>query len=206
MTRNYVVQDGDCVASIAFEHGFHPDTIWEDPANETLRKERPHGYSLLPGDSLAIPDLRVRAEQAMTDKVHTYRRKGVPERLKLQLKDCGEPRAGVDYTLEIDGRTLEGTTDGDGRIEAWLSPDADQARLLVSGEQPLKLNLGFLKPAASDDGVRGRLRNLHFLAGNEDDAEALEAAIAAFQMQHGLEASGIPDPATRDKLLAEHKS
>ncbi len=40
MPEQHNVKRGECLSSIAFEHGFFAPTIWNDPANRTLREQR----------------------------------------------------------------------------------------------------------------------------------------------------------------------
>ena len=71
------VRPGDCIASIASERGFFPDTIWNDPANESLRTLRKDPYVLQPDDEVVVPDLRPKQVVCATGKRHTFRRRGV---------------------------------------------------------------------------------------------------------------------------------
>ncbi|WP_395841774.1 LysM peptidoglycan-binding domain-containing protein [Cystobacter fuscus] len=55
--KTHIVKKGDSIWSIARTHGFadwHP--IYEDPANQALRKLRPNPALIQPGDRIAIPD------------------------------------------------------------------------------------------------------------------------------------------------------
>ncbi len=52
----YVIKQGDHLALLAYKFGFDADAVWNDPANDALRKVRPKPNILLPGDQLYIPD------------------------------------------------------------------------------------------------------------------------------------------------------
>jgi hypothetical protein len=206
MGERHTVGEGECIASIAFARGFHPDTLWSDPGNEELRGRREHGYALLPGDVVAIPDKRAGESPCATDKVHTFRRRGVPEKLKIKLVEDGEPRADLSYVLVIDGRETRGKTTADGDLESWVSPSAQRATLRLAGEPAMELDLGFLHPINTTAGVRFRLRNLGFLRGDAGDDASLRDALLAFQTQHALEETGEASDATLKKLVDAHQS
>ena len=48
----YTVRQGDSIASIAFDHGFRWETIWQHPNNAGIRELRENPYVLHPGDEL----------------------------------------------------------------------------------------------------------------------------------------------------------
>jgi hypothetical protein len=206
MPKARVVRDGDCIASLGHAEGFHPDTIWNHADNAELRGERESGYVLVPGDVIAIPDLVERKERCTTTRRHVFRRLGVPEKLRLRLLDVDEPRANVDYVLEIGDQKQTGKTDREGRIQAWIPPSARRGRLVVGRDPPIDLDLGALQPSSSDVGLRARLKNLGFIDEEDVDDDHLRSRIALFQRRHGLEATGEADDATRRKLTEVHGS
>lgn len=147
-----------------------------------------------------------------TDARHTFHRKGVPTRLRVQLLDlAGAPRAGADYVLTVESVERRGKTDGAGWIDEWMSPRTRAASLSVAGmngepADTYELQLGELRPAAVVEGVQARLRNLGWyrgpLSGELDDATA--AALQAFQAAEGLPATGELDDATTSRLQRVH--
>lgn len=205
MPKSHVVRAGDCITSIAYANGFSPDALWNHALNDSLRKARPTGNQLVPGDVVWIPDLRGKREQGATDRCHCFRRVGVPERLRLQLVDVTGPRANTAYVLEIDGARVEGTTDGDGRLEQPISPAATRGTLTV-GNEVHALQLGHLQPVSTEAGVRARLHNLGFLPDEDAASDALARAIGFFQAHNQLTVSHELDPPTRARLEAAHGS
>lgn len=206
MPKEHKVKQGECIASIAFEHGFHPDTLWDHADNASLRSQRDSGYVLLEGDLVHVPDLRLREVQAATGRVHRFRRRGVPEKLKIQLLDVDRPRANLAYVLEMDGKRIEGTTDAEGRLEHWIPASAKSGRLILGENESFDLQLGHLEPVTTEAGARARLKNLGFLDREDADAEDLRRGVLFFQKRQELDATGALDAPTQQKLLSLHGS
>ncbi len=209
-TGNYEVQQGDCVSSIAFRAGHRWQTIWDDPGNQELKQKRDPNV-LLPGDRVYIPPLRIKEEDRATGKRHRFVLIGVPEILRMVVKEFDEPLANQPYRLNVDGRWYEGTTDAEGKLEQEIQPDAQKGILLVGeGEEAMEyeLNLGHLDPIESITGVQERLDNIGYDPGSLDGdlTEQTKAAIAAFCAAHDLdppEDGGIDD-AFLEKLKEAH--
>lgn len=205
MPTSYPVKAGDCIASIAFEHGFFPDTLWRDPANAALREERGDPNVLVEGDQVTIPDLRPKEVSCATSRTHVFKRRGVPEKFKLQLMRRGRPRGDLPYRLEVDGAVVaEGRTDARGRIEVYIPPNASSGKLVLGESEEYELQLGRLAAADTEAGARARLVNLGLLETADAAAEPYAGALRRFQLGSGLPSSGELDAATAAKLVEAH--
>lgn len=194
------VKPGECIASIAAQHGFFPDTIWDDPANSDLKKLREDPNCLEPGDIVVIMDKRQVEVDASTEARHTFRKKGVPEKLVICITSFdGEeeaPKANAKFTLTIDGvARLDLVTDAKGMIDEWIPPGAKYAVAVFSDGEEFEFELGDLDPLGTIAGVHGRLTNLGFDCGplNSSLTKKLEAAIREFQQSRGLTVNGFFD-------------
>ena len=128
MAAIYKVKQGDCISSIAFEHGHFWETIWNDSDNAELNSEREDPNVLRQGDKIHIPDLRKREESVASDAKHSFRLLGVPAKLRIRIMeddidedavepDCPEPQS--------DGLNFESETAGnDERVEQVPCADA----------------------------------------------------------------------------------
>lgn len=210
---DHSVTQGESLASIAYERGLYWETVWGHPNNAELRGTRTNPNVMSPGDVIFVPDREEKEVAGGTEERHRFRRKGVPEKLRIRLLDENdEPRADIPYALNVGGKLFSGRTDANGMIEHSVPPDANGGRLEVgeSGEEQYQLQLGHLDP---EDGVRGaqaRLRNLGFYrvsaeVNGEMDTETV-AAIREFQEKNDLPVTGELDDATRDLLRDSHGS
>ncbi len=204
----HTVTQGECLTSIADRYGFYWQTLWNDPANEHLQRLGRHPNNLLPGDLVNIPERRTRSYTRQTGARYTWKVKGIPAKLRLELLWDEEPRANEPFTLTVEGAVIEGTTDGAGRLEVTIPPGAMSGRLKVGeGEREMEYSiaLGHLDPATSITGVQGRLSNMGFaceVTGVLDDAT--RRALESFQTMHRLAVTGEIDEATSATLRAVH--
>lgn len=204
------VQRGECLSLIAFESGFLVETIWNRDENASLRTKRTSPYVLHEGDVIEIPDKRLKRVSAATGQRHRFRRRGVPELIRLELREYGEPRVDLEYALEVETSSgplrYSGKTDADGKLQHGIPPDALRARLTIGDTETYELLLGDLDPISFERGVRQRLCNLGCLSSVDADEEAYRAALFAFQCREGLEPSGVTDEETCARLELSHQS
>jgi hypothetical protein len=214
---DYVVEQGDCIESIAFKMGLFWETIWEDPHNAELRRIRKNPNVLLPGDRVFVPAKRQKEVSLAVDQKHRFRLKGVPSVLQIRLLTDNEPRANEPFRVEIieaeeidsglvsgpAGPAPAGRTDEHGNLSIRVQPNWRKLRLRVGDtEDEYILDLGCVDPPDEVTGVQARLNDLGFDCGPEDGelGPRTRAALEAFQEEQGLDVTGEPDEATRDKL------
>jgi hypothetical protein len=208
--RKHIVRRGECISSIAFESGHFWRVVWDHPDNAELRARRKSGHVLLEGDEVTVPALREKSVDVASGQSHKFRRKGVPEKLRLRFGDDEYPRAGVPYTLTIDGQELRGATDSKGELSHYLAPNARQAELVLqpegAPEEHYVLELRGLDPVDEVTGLQGRLKNLGFYKGPLDGqlGDATVRAMQDFQASRRLSQTSEPDGATRQALLDAH--
>ncbi len=227
---DHIVEDGECISSIAKDTGHFWDTLWNDPGNAVLNTVRQDPNVLLPGDRVTIPELRPKEESGETEVRHRFLRRGEPAKLKFRLlqgpseffgledeKESGpqedHPRGGVPYKLVVDGQEVEGIADADGWIECPVPGNARSGTLILNpgepGETEIPVALGRMSPITEIQGIVARLENLGFQCGGSS-AQSLTGrvrnALCLFQQQNGLPTTGEPDEETRAKLVEVHGS
>jgi hypothetical protein len=149
---DYVVRQGECLASIAFAHRMQWQSIWDHPRNAVPKQSRGEPNILLPGDRLYIPELELQMVDASTDTLHRFSLKTFQSKIRVRVVEwvfAGEtypittsetdaqggtsddqaecrptlhPRANLPYQLCIDDQSFSGHTDSEGWIENHLVP------------------------------------------------------------------------------------
>lgn len=234
MAEVYVVQQGDCLSSIAKKFGFRDwKVIYDDPNNKDFKKLRPDPNVVYPGDELFIPDKKdaTKKASANVEKLNKFKVKLPKTLLRIQVKDEEEkPLASKKYELRLAAPkpsasglrddVRKGSTDGDGILEQKIPPDAVQAKLLVFDGDPKEgplyvwdVSIGHLNPITTASGCKARLNNLGYFCGEagddvDDSDEPIDAltqlAIAGFQEAHKMKPTGDPDEATQKKIVEIH--
>lgn len=201
------VRQGEDVSGIAASYGVPVKKVLDHQENASLKSERKGLTILLPGDVVVVPDREDREETAGTGQKTRFRKKSDKAMLRLKLLDDDfRPRANVKYKLVVGGKTTEGSTDGSGILKEPVPPGAAQGHLILDGKDVLPLSFAALDPADSMSGIRQRLSNLGFAAGEGDgplDGKT-RGALRRFQKKHGLAETGEADAATKAKLEEVH--
>jgi len=204
----YKVEDGDCLISIASDHGFYWKTLWKHPNNSELKRLRKSPTILLQGDEVFIPDKVPGEVSAATDARYRYKKLGTPAMLRLRIHEQSKPLEGVKYIAEIDGHPTQGKTDANGLIQLRIPPAARDAIVRVyksdNEVEVHHLNLGALDPITEDSGVQARLHNLGFDCGEHGSRYA--HALRSFQVNNKLNPTGAPDSPTKDAIVKAHGS
>jgi hypothetical protein len=212
----HIVEQGDCVASIAARYGMASwKQLWDHPDNAGLKKLGRHPNILAPGDEIVVPDPPRRWESRPTEKRHRFVTPLASAKLRVVVRDYkGQPLADRRFVVEVGDQRLEGKTDADGLLQASIPAVAKSARLRVWCHDPddpepsidRLLSLGDLDPVESVSGVQARLRNLGYrchVTGQLDDATI--AAAQAFRDARGLPVI-VEDPEQADDAQDDAES
>lgn len=212
MSRVHIVAPGEGLSAIAARYGFPSwRTLYDDPANASLRRARPNPNILLAGDEVTIPDIHT--YRLTTNEPHTLRVSLEIVRLKLRvMEDIGGEASVATYRLEVfDGsEPFEGSLE-DGCLDVPISPRARRARLTLYEEDGttvanvFELRIGALDPLDTVSGVQSRLIRLGYRIGRVDGicGPRTLAALAAFRAVREITDDEAPfGSATLDALEA----
>lgn len=89
MPSNYTVRSGDCIGSIAHEHGLDWQVVWDHPKNAQLKKKRGNPNIVKEGDVVHLPDPEPKSVDIPTGSEHRFTVKR--KMAKLKLKFVKEP-------------------------------------------------------------------------------------------------------------------
>jgi N-acetylmuramoyl-L-alanine amidase len=205
---------GEHLSAIAKKYGFSSyKTIWDHGQNAELKNKRQNPNVLFPGDRLFIPDKVEKVEPRSTEAKHRFELKTEKLKLRLVLEDQYEkPISNAKCELHIENEIRHVNSDGHGKIEQDVPPNAERARLIIRSKETslddlvLPINIGHLDPVDEITGQQARLANLGYYTGAVDGRENPEfkLAVEEFQCDHSLGVDGVYGSQTRAKLKDVH--
>lgn len=199
----HVVKQGECLSSIALKYGFSWEALWNSGDNSALKQKRKDPNILYPGDKVVIPKQDQGGSDAATGAKHTYKLKGVPVKLRMKLLKDGKPRKNEEYVLHVGSKTFRDSTDGDGKIQVTIPPDATTGKLQMdNGAEEYMLYLAHLDPIDTISGMQARLNTLGYPCGVVDGIMGPHSryGLRKFQKHYDLQVDGIYGPQSQGKL------
>jgi N-acetylmuramoyl-L-alanine amidase len=216
MSEEITIKKGDTLIRVANTHGFRLwETIWNDPANESLRQKRPDPQVLYEGDRIVVPEKTLKILSAASSSAHRFRAKSPRCFIRIRLKDqWDKPFKDQKYEFTSGGREWAGQTDANGIISLAVPPETTEG-LLKFWPDPADdgafvtcaVKIGYLDPVTETTGIQGRLNNLGFSCGNENGrmGEKTKLALHFFQLYGGHhDPKGELDDLTRQMLWERH--
>ena len=202
---NYKVKQGECISSIAYEHGHFWEKLWNHSDNAKLKEKRKDPNVLYPGDVVCIPDIELRKEPCDTEQKYRFIKKGTPAKFCLIVERDDKPMKNTDYIFTTDGVNISGKTDEKGFLEVQIKPNAKHGKLIIA-DLTYELEFGSMDPIEENTGIQVRLQNLGFYHGALDGiiGPRTQQAIKEFQAFSDLNPTGTMDDQTRDKLFNRH--
>ncbi len=201
------IGNGDSIISVAKDNGFFWEDLWNHGSNAELKAKRKDPNVLYRGDVVHVPELEKKVLDKACDQRHEFKRKGDPVKYRVRLLRYGKPRKNEEYTLDLGGELINGTTDADGKLEHWLPGNCKGGRLMLQGGKEIyPVSIHRLDPVDEISGQQQRLKNLGYpipmVSGKTD--KATKAALMSFQKVWKLKETGEGDDATKAKLLELH--
>ena len=202
----HVVRRGECIASIAFDHGLPVEVLVE--ANADLESERGELGILAEGDQVEVPEVRPKHVEVDGTGSYVVRLVHIANPITMRFtRISGEPLLGERVALKVDGVPVhqERTTGDDGHA-TFLVPAWAKTGSVIVGDPGLAMPVTFgdLDPITTIRGVQGRLKQLGYYWRDVDGeiGPFTHQALRAFQRDAALETTAELDDRTRS-LIAE---
>jgi N-acetylmuramoyl-L-alanine amidase len=181
----YVVKQGEYLAQIAYEQDFDADSVWQDSANDEIRKLRPDPNILFGGDVLYVPDKTNTDPKAHSLAIGSLNSFAAPPAPTAKL--CIHFRSGskaahpsMAFVIEELEELTGLSTDGDGvaTIQVPVSLAIATLRFVDTGDR-YELAVGHIDPIDTLSGMAQRLTNMGFIPPDVSiDDQPLSAQVA----------------------------
>jgi Putative peptidoglycan binding domain len=203
----YVVRQGDFLTKLAYEMGFDPDAVWNDPKNASLKKSRTSFDVLCPGDVLYVPQSKPTSLPLTAGSTNNFTADVPLVDVTVTLMNDGEPLKNATYHVALDGSdtVIDGSTDGSGLLKLKVPLDCES--VVVTLDEPsiqYRIRVGHMNPDNETSGIRQRLANLGYIDETGTSDEVVADAVRQFQKDAGLPVTGTVDDDTRSALVGQH--
>jgi hypothetical protein len=210
MLKPYIVRQGDYFTKLAHLRGFNAETVWNDPANEALKKKRASMDVLEPGDIVYVPDEPKPRLPIAGGVVNHYVARIPKVPVNVRLKVGGEILIDEPYVIRgVGPDPVRGKTDKNGYVTARVKVHVREIEVeLPNRKRTLRVRVGDMDPMNELSGLQKRLTHLGYYlptkTGTENfdalDPQQILSALKAFQAARKLPATGKLDDATRKAL------
>ncbi len=181
----YVVKQGDFVDLLAHQYGFDANDVWNDSANDELRKNRDNPNVLYSTDVLYMPPRVAPAPfnlQTGTTNTFESNEPTVPVQIRFDYPDLASQAFTIDELPNLTGQS----TDGDGIAKFVVPINIGHFTVtFTSSATSFAFLLGNLDPVGTLSGIFQRLQNLGYIprevAVDTSDLEPLRKALRRFR-------------------------
>ncbi len=196
----YVIRQGDHVALLAYKFGFDANTVWNDPANASLRALRPDPNILWPTDILYIPDQNVPPvmKALAQGTTNTFVSDAPTVAVSITFSDASF--ASQAYSVQELPALTGLTTDASGVMTFPVPVSLATATIVFTDVgATFAYNIGDLDPIDTLSGIFQRLQHLGFIdpdaTVDASDLDPIRAALRAFNATGDGPAAADPSPA-----------
>lgn len=195
----YVIKQGDYLALLAYRFGFDANTVWNDPANDNLRKRRPDPNMLSATDILYIPNPEKKKPSTFSlASGQTNSFVSTAPEVDISLKFSDASRASQAFTISELPALTGLTVGGDGTAMFKVPVSLPFFTLIFTSDgAAFKCKTGYIDPIGTLTGIVQRLQNLGYLdrlgAYDVGTIDAIRRALSAFRYVQRGDAPAAPD-------------
>jgi hypothetical protein len=134
----HTVVPGDCFSSLAKANNFFDYlTLYNHGTNSALKAKRPNPNQLEEGDSVEIPDKKIKKVPCASNKEHKFVVVRTKTKLRLVLMDAKDKELKLTKcSLEVGTRKQKTLPDGSGLVEMEIDPVATAGTLTATWAAP----------------------------------------------------------------------
>ena len=134
----HTVVPGDCFSSLAKANNFFDYlTLYNHGSNSALKAKRPNPNQLEEGDSVEIPDKKIKKAPCVSNKEHKFVVVRTKTKLRLVIMDAKDKALKLKKcSFEVGVRKQSTLPDGSGLVEIEIDPVATTGKLIATWAAP----------------------------------------------------------------------